>query len=90
MHTAVLEHQRAIVRHFAPHLSDSALAKQERIYFCLCLMRVVLALALPAFALSFRRDAIFETPVLSLMGVVAAVEIVRAVVRFCGASTRVV
>ncbi|TYZ64747.1 hypothetical protein PybrP1_004290 [[Pythium] brassicae (nom. inval.)] len=82
MPAAVLEHQRAIVRHFAPHLSDSSLTKQERVYFWFCLVRVALALALPALALSYRRDAIFKTSVLSLLGVVAGVEIARALYRY--------
>lgn len=73
-------HQRAIVRRFAPHLSDAALTAQERVLFWLCLARVTLALALPACALSYRRDAALETPVLAIASVVIAVEIVRAVV----------
>lgn len=76
-------HQRKIVRSFAPHLSNAALTVQERIYFALCLARIVLVFLLPSCAIFYLHDAFLETPAFALVSVVCVLELVLAMVRPC-------
>lgn len=76
-------HQRNIVRHFAPHLSNSVLKVQERVYFALCLARIVLVLVLPSCAVFYLHDSFIETPVFALVCVACVIELVLTMVRVC-------
>lgn len=73
-------HQRKIVRHFAPHLSNAALATQERSYFALAVARVLLVFLVPATAMLLVHGSFMKTPVFVLLAVLCVVEICLAMV----------
>ncbi|RLN98168.1 hypothetical protein BBJ28_00018028 [Nothophytophthora sp. Chile5] len=74
-------HKRKIVRHFAPHLSDAALATQERRYFALGLARVLVVFAVPSCVVFFTRDWFVETLVFLVVALVCVVELAMALVK---------
>ncbi|KAJ0412562.1 hypothetical protein ATCC90586_006929 [Pythium insidiosum] len=71
-------HQRKIVRHFAPHMSNEALAKQERVYLLIGLAQLVVVFALPSAAVLSLHDWFVKTPVFVLIVLVCLVELVMA------------
>ncbi|KAF1331222.1 hypothetical protein FI667_g4551, partial [Globisporangium splendens] len=75
-------HQRSIVRHFAPHLSNAALTLQERRYFALSLVRLALVFALPSCAVFYHHDSFLVTPVFAIVVVVCVIELVLAMYRY--------
>lgn len=77
-------HQRKVVRHFAPHLSNAALASQERRYFALSVARLALVFGLPSCALFYLHDSSIATSVFAVVSVVCVIELAMAMVRLCG------
>lgn len=76
-------HKRQIVRSFAPHLSNPALARQERFYFALGLAHVLLVFVLPACAVFYARDWAIRAVSAVVAMVVTAVELFVALVSCC-------
>ncbi|GLE08442.1 hypothetical protein PINS_up019625 [Pythium insidiosum] len=74
-------HQRKIVRHFAPHMSNEALAKQERVYLLVGLARLVVVFALPSAVVLSLHTWFIKTPVFVLVVLVCIVELVMAFYR---------
>lgn len=79
-------HQRKIVRHFAPHLSNAALATQERSYFALAVARVLLVFLVPATAMLLVHGSFMKTPAFVLLALLCVVEIGLAMVSALGHS----
>lgn len=75
-------HKRAIVRDFAPHLNNAALARQERRYFLLGLARVLLVFVAPACAVFYLRDWSVSSPAAIAAIVVSGIELAVAFVSF--------
>lgn len=73
-------HQRKIVRHFAPHMSNVALATQERSYFALAVARVLLVFLVPATAMLLVHGSFMKTPAFVLLTLLCVVEICLALV----------
>ncbi|ETI51642.1 hypothetical protein F441_05008 [Phytophthora nicotianae CJ01A1] len=75
-------HKRSIVRHFAPHLLDDALAIQERRYFALGLARVLLVFVVPSCIVFCTRDWFVDTIVFLVVALVCLVELALALYRY--------
>lgn len=75
-------HKRMIVRNFAPHLNNAALARQERFYLALGIVRVLLVFVLPACVVFYLRDWYVKSPAAVVVSVVAGIELFVHVVSF--------
>ncbi|KAE9006762.1 hypothetical protein PR003_g16607 [Phytophthora rubi] len=75
-------HRRKIVRHFAPHLSNEALTRQERRYFALGLVRVLLVFVVPSCIVFCTRDWFVDTIVFLVVALVCLVELALALYRY--------
>jgi hypothetical protein len=76
-------HKRMVVRSFAPHLNNAALARQERAYLALGLTRVVLVFVLPACVVFYLRDWRVRSPAAVVVAAVAGIELFVHLVRWC-------
>jgi hypothetical protein len=73
-------HQRNIVRHFAPHLTNEQLTRQENFYLMICIVRVLFVFALPTICVVYLVSWFIKTPIFFLIIVISIIHLLVALV----------